>query len=122
MWKGEYHMKVRRINDLRPAFVDPDFFQNSLAVRTVTVATGIIMDLCMTAVLTLADRMTKGTTLAFHDGMSRFLLEVRRGIYRLKSFPSVFEDLLNFISAHESSPILSNGLTAFPVPLEDKWT
>lgn len=122
MRKGKYHMKVRRINDFCPAFIHPELFQNSLTVGAVSVAAGIIVDFDVTAILTLADGMSKRTALAFHDGMGSFLLDGRNGIPRVKSVPSVFEDLLDFISAHESPPILSNGLTAFPVPLEERWT
>ena len=43
MGKCKYHMKVRGINNLCPSFIHPDFFQDSLAVRTVTVAAGVVM-------------------------------------------------------------------------------
>lgn len=54
MGKGKDHMEIRRVNDLGPALVHPDFFLNSLTVGAVTVAAGVIMDLDMSAVRTLA--------------------------------------------------------------------
>lgn len=32
MWQGKYHMEVRRVNDFRPAFIYPDFFQDRLTM------------------------------------------------------------------------------------------
>ena len=74
MWKGEYHMKVRRVNDFSPTLVNLDFFQNGLTVWAVTVTAGIIVDFCMSAVCTFADGTAKSSTFAVHNGMSSFFL------------------------------------------------
>jgi hypothetical protein len=64
MGKGKYHMKIGCVNNLRPAPVHPDFFQHSLAVRAVTVTTGVVMDFHMSAVGTLAEVSAKLSVLA----------------------------------------------------------
>lgn len=53
MRKSKYHMEVRGVNDFCPAFVYPDFFIDCLAVRTVAVATGIVMKIQISAVRVL---------------------------------------------------------------------
>ena len=53
MWKGKYHMKVGRVYYLGPAFIHPDFFQDSLTVRSAAVTAGVVMDLHMPTVTTL---------------------------------------------------------------------
>ena len=50
MGKGKYYMKVRGINDLGPSFIHPDFLKNSLAVGTVAVTAGIVMNLHVSTV------------------------------------------------------------------------
>ena len=54
MGKREHHMKLRGINDLGPTFIHPDFLQDCLAVRAVTVAAGVIMYFYVSAIRTLA--------------------------------------------------------------------
>ena len=49
----KYHMEVRGANDFRPAFIHPDFFQDSLTVRAAAVTAGVVMDLHMPTVTTL---------------------------------------------------------------------
>lgn len=51
MRKSEYYMKVRGIDHLSPAFIHPDFFKNSLAVGTVAVTAGIVMNLHVSTVI-----------------------------------------------------------------------
>ena len=74
MRKRKYHMKVRGVNDFRPAFVHPDFFQDSLAARTVAVTAGIVMKFHMSTVGTLADVTTEAAGFAVHDGRCCFFL------------------------------------------------
>ena len=50
MGKGKNHMKIRGINHFGPAFIDPDFLIDGLAVWTVTVPAGIIVEFHMAAV------------------------------------------------------------------------
>lgn len=49
------HMEVRGVDDLGPAPVDPDFLKDGLAVRAVTVAAGIIVEIHVSALGALAD-------------------------------------------------------------------
>ena len=49
MRKSKYHMEIRRVNDLSPALIHPDFLLHSLTVGAVTVAAGIIVKFNMTA-------------------------------------------------------------------------
>lgn len=55
MRKGKHYMEIRGIDDLCPAFVDPDFFGECLTTGAITVAAGVIVQLCMSAVITYAD-------------------------------------------------------------------
>ena len=48
--QGEDGMEVRGIDDFGTALIHPDFFLDSLAVWTVTVTAGIIVQFCMAAV------------------------------------------------------------------------
>ena len=50
MGTGENDMEVGGTNNFSPAFIHPDFFLHSLAVRAVTVFTGIIVKFGMSAV------------------------------------------------------------------------
>ena len=59
MGKRKHYMKVRGINDLGSSFIHPDFFQNRLTVRTVTIAAGVVMHLQVTAIRTLTYVYTK---------------------------------------------------------------
>ena len=59
MRESKDHMKIRGVNDLSPAPVDPDFFGESLAVWTIAVTAGIIMKLCMAAVVADGDVTAK---------------------------------------------------------------
>ncbi len=54
VWKGEHHMEIRGVDNLRPAFVHPDLLLDSLAFGTVTVSAGIIVEFYVSAVRTLA--------------------------------------------------------------------
>jgi len=73
------HMEVRRVYDLRPAFVHPDLLQDCLAVGTVSVPTGVIVDFCMPTVRTPTGIVPKASAFASHNGMCD-LLQERKGI------------------------------------------
>lgn len=102
MRKCKYHMKVGGVNDLSPAFIHPDLFVYSLAVRTVTVTAGIIMELYMPTIRTLADVIAKGSCFAVEDGMGRFRLDIRQVmILRTIIVIRMFKHLPDIILTHE---------------------
>ena len=72
--KCEYHMKVRGINDFRPAFIHPDFFQDGLTVGAIPVAAGIIVELCMSAFHALTDIDSEPAGLTCQNGTGGFFL------------------------------------------------
>ena len=57
-------MKVGGVNDFCPAFIYPDFFQYSLAVGTVAIAAGVVVDFHVPAVGTLTEVTAKFTGFA----------------------------------------------------------
>ena len=64
MGEGEDHMEIRGIDHLGPAFVDPDFLFDSLAVRAAAVAAGAAVNFDMPAFRALADIVTELAGLA----------------------------------------------------------
>ncbi len=72
--KCKYHMEVRGINDFRPAFIHPDFFQDGLTVGAVPVAAGIIVEFHVSAFAALADIDPKPAGLAGEDCAGSFPL------------------------------------------------
>lgn len=54
MGQGKDYVEVRGVNNLRPASVYPDLLKDSLTVRTVAVPAGIVVKICMSAVLAYA--------------------------------------------------------------------
>ena len=77
VWKCKHHMEVRGVNDFRPAFINPDLFQDSLTVGTVAVAAGIIVELHVSAFPALADIDAKPAGLAGEDRAGSFSLFIR---------------------------------------------
>lgn len=77
VWKCKHHMEVRGVNDFRPAFINPDLFQDSLTVGTVPVAAGIIVELHVSAFPALADIDAKPAGLAGEDRAGSFSLFIR---------------------------------------------
>lgn len=67
MRNRKYHMKIRSIDDFGTTFINPDFFEDSLAVGTVAVTAGIIMEFGMTAFCTLTDVAAKSARFTVHD-------------------------------------------------------
>lgn len=64
MRKRKDYMKIRGVDYFCPAFVDPDFFVDSLTVGVVAVPAGIVMDLGMSAILADAKAVSRRTGLA----------------------------------------------------------
>ena len=58
MRKCKDHMKIRRVNDFGSPFIHPEFFFDSLTVRTVAVTAGIVMVFNVATIGTLTDRCT----------------------------------------------------------------
>ena len=77
MRNGKYQMEVGGVNDFGPAFIHPDFFLDSLALRTVAVMAGIVADLDVPAVTAAADVAAKFSGFTVLYGRSRFLLDIR---------------------------------------------
>lgn len=76
MGQGKDHMKIRGINDFRPAIIHPDFLADSLAVWAVPVAAGIIMGFCMPAFGTDADITAALLRFTADDGPRGFQLNL----------------------------------------------
>ena len=58
MWEREDQMEIGGINHFGPAFIDPEFFLDSLAAGAAAVAAGAVVDFDMAALCTLADTVT----------------------------------------------------------------
>lgn len=67
-------MEVRGIYDLRPAFIDPDLFEDILTVGAVPVSAGIIVKFHMSAFPARTDVDTKSPGLAGKDCAGSLLL------------------------------------------------
>ena len=67
-------MEVRGINDFRPAFINPDFFQYSLTDGAVPVPAGIIVEFHVSAFAALTDIDPKPAGLAGKDCTGGFPL------------------------------------------------
>ena len=104
MWKSEYHMEVGGIYDFRPAFVHPELLIHSLAVGTVTVAAGIVVDLGMAAIGTDADTAAQCAGLAPKDGHGGLFVDVGRRINGTVFLPSKLENLLDLTLCHRYLP------------------
>lgn len=101
MRKCKDHMEIRRIDHFGPALIHPDFLIYSLAVGTVAVAAGIVMEFCISAVGALGNVDAKGAGFTVHDGMCGFFLDIRlKGAGRVKSFIGKIPDLLDFRPVH----------------------
>lgn len=76
MGQGKDDMEVRGVNDLRPAFIHPEFLLDGLAVGAVTVAAGIIMDFKVSAVGTDGSINAEGAGFAVENVEGSFLLDM----------------------------------------------
>ena len=70
-------MEVRGVDDFRASFIHPYFFLYRLAVRTVPVPAGIIVDLSVAAVAAVTDVASVFPGLAVKDRMGSLLLYIR---------------------------------------------
>jgi len=75
MGQGKDYMVVRCVNDLRTAFVNPQFLFHGLTVGTVAVATGIVVDLKVSAVITAGNIVTELPGLTVQDRKGSFPLD-----------------------------------------------
>ena len=104
-------VKIWGINDLLPALIHPDLFLYRLAVRTVPIPTGIIVDYYVSAVLVLGDRDPQVAGLAVHDRMCCHLLDREGSRGSTKGFPVLLKDLLDLILGYDIHlPVCPAGL------------
>ena len=75
MRQGKDYVVVRCVNDLRTAFVNPQFLFHGLTVGTVAVATGIVVDLKVSAVITAGNIVTELPGLTVQDRKGSFPLD-----------------------------------------------
>lgn len=75
------HMKIRRINDFGPSFIDPYLFIYSLTVGAVAVTAGVIMKFNMSAIRTLADVDSEFPGFTVQDGLYSFYLNIRQVMF-----------------------------------------
>ena len=74
MGESKHHVEVRGINDFRPAFIHPDFFQYSLTDGAVPVPAGILVEFHVSAFAALTDIESKPAGLTCQDGAGSFFL------------------------------------------------
>ena len=94
MWESKHYVEIRRVNDFCPALIYPDFFVNSLAVRAIPVAAGIIVNLDMSTFCTLTDGIPQSSGFTIHDGSGSFFLyiglkKIRITIIRIRKIPNL---------------------------------
>ena len=70
----KHHMEVRGVNDFRPAFIHPDFFQDGLTVGAVPVAAGIVVERYMSAFHARTGIDSEPAGLTCQDSAGSFLL------------------------------------------------
>lgn len=103
MRKSKDHMEVRGIDHFGSALINPDLFQDCLAVGTVPVTAGIIMYFCMPAFRAPGEISPKGTGLAVQDSERSFFLNIRLvmlplAVIGIRKFPDLLD--LKIIHAH----------------------
>ncbi len=97
----KHHMEVRGVNDFRPAFIHPDFFQDGLTVGAVPVAAGIIVERYMSALHAFADIDSELAGLTGQDGAGSFFLIFGLEMSGLAVIIiRILPDLLNFEITH----------------------
>jgi hypothetical protein len=74
MWECKDHVEIWSIDNFCPALINPDFFLDRLAVWAVTVTAGIVVELYMTTVCTLAYIDSEFSRFAVQDSMGSFFL------------------------------------------------
>ena len=101
MGEGKHHMEVGGVNDFRPAFIHPDFFEDCLAAGTVPVPAGIIMELHAAAFGACTDIDAEAAGFAGKDGTGSFLLLIGLELSGLAELPIRIQPyFLNFEVTH----------------------
>lgn len=101
MGEGKHHMEVGGVNDFRPAFIHPDFFEDCLAAGTVPVPAGIIMELHAAAFGACTDIDAEAAGFAGKDGTGSFLLLIGLEMSGLAELPIRIQPyFLNFEVTH----------------------
>jgi hypothetical protein len=100
MRDGKYHMVIRCIYDLGPAFVHPEFFQDCLTVGTVPVTAGVEVGFSVATFITNAHVAAHVPGLASDDGIGGFHLFHGRMAGCGIAIPGLVKDLLYFSPPH----------------------
>lgn len=101
MRQCENHMIVRGVDHFGTALIHPDFFEDGLAARTIAVAAGVVVDLCVPAVKTDAPITAESAGFTVQDGVCRFnLVQVRMCLFKV-SVPPMPENLLDLKLRHD---------------------
>lgn len=101
MGECEDHMEIRGVDDFRPAFIHPDFFEDCLAAGTVPVPAGIIMELHAAAFGACTDIDAEAAGFAGKDGTGSFLLLIGLEMSGLAELPIRIQPyFLNFEVTH----------------------
>jgi hypothetical protein len=104
MRHGEDDMEVTRVKHLAATLVDPDLFEDRLAVRAAAVSARTAMKLNVTAIVTYRCVVAKLTGLAAFDRVSSSELLVRHVVMLHKPFKRISEDPANRITAIHAAP------------------
>ena len=100
MRESKDDMKVRRIDHFCSAFVYPKFLFNSLTVRTVSVAAGVIVKIQVAAIQALRNIKTKRSGFTTENGVRSFLLSIRQKMLGSKVIKSLTPNVLNLKIRH----------------------
>lgn len=101
--KSKDYMEIRRIDDLGPSFIAPDFFIDCLVVWAVTAAAGIIVGFCMAAVFTDSLIVSGLWCFAAENGPGSLFLDTGLGKSDFtEASVGIPEDLLSFIPVYRS--------------------
>lgn len=84
MGEGKHEVEVRRIDDLFPAFINPEFPVHGLTGGTEAAAAGIVMDLDMSTVRALGSVYPQPSGLAGKDRAGGLFLDIGQVITRRK--------------------------------------
>lgn len=101
---GKNNVEVIGIDDFAAAFVNPEFLKNCLTVRTVAVAAGVGMKVCIAAFFAVADVIAKLSSFTVHDAVGSLFLDIR-GIETVTVIlPAVLKNLTDFRITHGKHP------------------
>ena len=108
MRKRKDHMKIRRVNDYGYTFIHPEYYFDSLTVRTVPVTAGIVMVYNVTAIGTLADSCTQHAGITVQYSVRSIQLLLRQYLMYRKHCIGVIPDLLDNKIIHDHHHPLNN--------------